>query len=55
MTVRELYKWAEKNNALDLDIEIYDRDGGTLLSETNDLREETVEIEDRPYGKVVTL
>ena len=24
MTVRELYAWAEKHDALDLDIEIYD-------------------------------
>ncbi len=54
MTIRELYKWAEENNALDYCIEIYDREIGTLLSEANDLIEETVEIEDRPYGTVVT-
>lgn len=28
MTVRELYEWAEQNNALDFDIEIQYRDGG---------------------------
>lgn len=28
MTVRELYAWAEKNGALDYDIEIPYRDGG---------------------------
>ena len=28
MTIRELYQWAEYNDALDLDIEIQYRDGG---------------------------
>lgn len=28
MTIRELYEWAEQNNALDFDIEIPYRDGG---------------------------
>ena len=28
MTIRELYKWAEENGALDLDIEIPYRDSG---------------------------
>lgn len=36
MTVRELYKWAEKSDALDLDIEIKYRDYDGSISGTDD-------------------
>lgn len=36
MTVRELYEWAEKCDALDLDIEIPYRDGGGCYSGCDD-------------------
>jgi len=35
MTVKELYKWAKKNNAEDFDIEIQNRDGGGFSSGTD--------------------
>jgi hypothetical protein len=36
MTVRELYEWAEQNNALDFDIEIQHRDGGGFYDSADD-------------------
>ena len=35
MTVKELYEWAKRNNAEDLDIEIQYRDGGGCYSGTD--------------------
>ena len=37
MTIRELYEWAEANEALDLDIEIQYRDGGGYYNGCDDV------------------
>lgn len=37
MTVRELYQWAEEQNALDLDIEIPYRNGGEYYMGCDDV------------------
>ena len=39
MTIRELYEWAEQNNALDYNIEIQYRDDGGLYMGREELEE----------------
>lgn len=55
MTIQDLYEWAKKNNATDLEVEIQYRDGGGYYSGTCDLNEGNIEIENKIYGKVVVL
>lgn len=55
MTIQELYEWAIKNNAKDLEVEIQYRDGGGYYSGTTDLDSSDVEIEHKSYGDVVVL
>lgn len=43
MTIQELYEWAIKNNAKDLDIEIQYRDSGGYYNGTTDLNSIDVE------------
>lgn len=42
MTIKYLYKWAEKHNAVDLDIEIQWRDGGGCYDGTDMLDEQDI-------------
>ena len=48
MTIRELYEWGEKNNALDLDVEIQHRDSGGFYIGADDL--ENPEIIERYHS-----
>ena len=43
MTIRELYEWAEKNSALDLDVEIQHRDSGGYYYGVDDLENPEIE------------
>ena len=43
MTVRDLYAWAEANDALDLDVEIQHRDSGGFYYGCDDLETPTIE------------
>jgi hypothetical protein len=56
MTVKDLYAWAEANNALDLDIEIQYRDGGGYYTGCDDA-EPTIETRYNSWNseKVVNL
>ena len=53
MTIRELYQWAEHNNALDLDIHIQYRDGGGYYNGYDDIL--YPEVEEKCYGKFVDI
>lgn len=55
MTIQELYEWAIKNNAKDLDIEIQYRDGGGYHEGTTDLSEYDLEIQHKKHGDVVVF
>lgn len=55
MTIQDLYEWAKKNKAIDLDIEIQYRDDGGYYNGTCDLSEEDIEVENKSYSKVVVL
>ena len=56
MTVRELFDWAEKNNALDLDIEIQYRDSGGYYPGCDDAEPAIVDREHQwNTEKVVAL
>ena len=56
MTIKELYKWAELNNALDFDIEIQHRDSGGFYCGCDDA-EPTIEHRTNKWNteKVVSL
>ena len=45
MTIKELYDWAVKNNAADMEIEIQYRDGGGYYSGSTTLDESDIEID----------
>ena len=47
MTIRDLYKWAKENNALDLDVVVQYRDSGGYYSGSEDL--ETPTFQSREY------
>ena len=53
MTVLELYKWAKKNKATEMNIEIQYRDAGGCYSGTDDCVEPI--IQEKSYGKVIIL
>ena len=57
MTVKELYDWAEKNNALDLEIEIPYRDGGGYYHGADECMPYISNEPQLPYhkGRVVEL
>lgn len=57
MTVRELYEWAEKNNALDFSIEIQHRDGGGYYIGVDDCDDPYITDREHNYNtkKVVLL
>lgn len=55
MTIQDLYEWAIKHNAANLDIEIQYRDGGGYYSGTTDLESSDIEIEHKSYGNVVVF
>lgn len=57
MTVRELYEWAEQNNALDFDIEIQHRDSGGYFYDGVDDPEPSIETRYNSWNteKVVNL
>ena len=57
MTVKELYEWAKRNNAENLDIEIQFRDGGGYYSGRDDCDDPEICDRENPYNteKVVLL
>ena len=57
MTIRELYEWAEQNNALDFDIEIQHRDSGGYFYDGVDDPEPSIETRYNSWNteKVVNL
>jgi len=55
MTIQDLYEWAVKHNATNLDIEIQYRDDGGYYSGTTDLCASDIEIEHKSYGDIVVL
>lgn len=55
MTIQDLYEWAIKHNAANLDIEIQYRDSGGYYSGTTNLEPCHIEIEHRSAGDVVVL
>ena len=55
MTVRELYKWAKKNNALDFDIEIQHRDSGGYYAGVDDCDPEICDREESYHTEKVVL
>lgn len=55
VTIQDLYEWAVKYNAVNLDIEIQYRDSGGYYCGTTDLCASDIEIEHKPYGDIVVL
>lgn len=55
LTITELYKWAVKNDAENLDIEIQYRDGGGYYCGRSNLCETDVEIVSEDGHKIVVL
>ena len=53
MTIRELYEWAEQNNALDYNIEIQYRDDGGLYMGREELEEPYPYIDKKTEKTVV--
>lgn len=53
MTIRELYKWAEQNNALDYNIEIQYRDDGGLYMGREELEDPYPYIDKKTEKTVV--
>ena len=49
MTIRDLYKWAKENNALDLDVVVQYRDGSGCYSGSDDLETPTSQSREYDY------
>ena len=52
MTIKELYEWAKENNAEDLEIVVYDCDGGIFLNETHSIDEPEIYKYNSGYKEV---
>ena len=53
MTIRELYKWAEENNATDYEIEIQESDDGYFLSSTRGVNNPSIEYAEYPISREI--